>query len=74
MPLVQWKTNSINVLCKAAKQVNKNNKEVGWQQKEASYTEACSEKERGFNLLHIVLSLLDDFQGALLLKVEGCHL
>ena len=50
------------------------NKEVGWQQKEASYTEACSEKERGFNLLHIVLSLLDDFQGALLLKVEGCHL
>ena len=69
--LVQWTTHSINAFCKAAKQVNKNNKQVGWQQKEASYIEACSEKEREFNLLHIVHSPVDDFHGALLLKLKS---
>ena len=33
------------------KQVKNNNKEVGWQQKEASYTEACSEKGEGVQLV-----------------------
>ena len=51
MTLVQWTTHSINAFCKAAKQVNKNNKEVGWQQKEASYIEACSEKGEGGQLV-----------------------
>ena len=74
MTLVQWTTHSIIVLCKVAKQVNKNNKRVGWQQKEESYTQACSEKEREFNLLHTVHSLVEDFHGALLLKIDECPL
>ena len=60
MTLVQWTTHSINVLYKVAKQVNKNNKQVGWQQKEESYTQAC------------VHSLVEDFHGALLLKIDEC--